>query len=234
MDWLTLLPMMAATAMTGGAAAPALAAAEGATAAGAAGAAGATAAEGAVAAGEAATAASAAAPAVAPTGYDAILQPLNMSAPPAGVPQINSIAPGNFPGAAPAPAPLTGTPSMNGATTPFVGSGPAAPQINEIAPGNVAANTGAPGMVPKAADGSLNIGGMAGSNQVRMPSFTSDQMLKLAQMANGQPQQRPVAPVGGGGGGVAPPNRAPTQMAQLSVPGQVARPSLSQLLYGRR
>jgi hypothetical protein len=81
--------------------------------------------------------------------------------------------------------------------------------------------------------GGLGSTAPGGIGPTKLP-FTPDQMLKLNNLVNGggQPQQQ-RAPVAGGGG-MAPPNRAPTNMAQFSVPGQAARPTLSQLLYGQR
>lgn len=221
-----LLPALAvgATALSGGAAAPALAAAAGeAGAAGTAGALGAEAATaGATAAAEGAAGASgltglAGGVTAAPSGYASILQPLGGTAQGLGSGLTGAadpaIAAGSLGGqmAPTLPLGMTSAPGLPTATQPL-GTGLSGTGMMAEMPGT----------------------GLAAAPQVAKPGLTVDQLSKLSKMMSdqtqGDQQQRaPAAP----GGGASPQNRAP-QMTALTTPGVSARPSLAQLLYGRK
>ena len=74
--------------------------------------------------------------------------------------------------------------------------------------------------------------GLAAAPTVAKPGLTVDQMSKLGKMMGAQTQEQQRAPAAPSGG-ASPQNRAP-QMKALEIPGVSARPSLAQLLYGRR
>ena len=218
-----LLPALAvgATALTGGAAAPALAAAgeAGALGAGAA----ATGAEAAAAAAAAETAAGASGltglaggATAAPGGYASILEPLGGMTQGIGSGLTGAadpaIAAGSL-GGAPASALPLGMTSAPGLPT---GAQPL---------GTGLSGTGMMAEMPGA--------GLAAAPTVAKPGLTGDQMAKLSKMMEEQTQeQQPRAPAAPSGG-ASPQNRAP-QMKALETPGVSARPSLAQLLYGRK
>ena len=242
-DFAQMLPMagaLALTAMSGGAAAPALAAAEGATAAGAAGAAGAAeaaAAMDAAAAGmgsvaEADAAASAlgatqAAPgvgaavapstgAVAPTGQASILGPMGQTPQPA----LGSGISGAANPFAPQGSMMGGQPQlpMGMTSQPLTSSAPMAGP----APGSGLSGSGAFQTMPTSPVAPAGLS---------MPSAQQIQEMKtVAGQLQGNNQQAPAAP----GGGVGPRGNSNIQMANMSTPAVGARPSLAQLLYGRR
>ena len=238
MDWGTMLPIAlgaTAAAMTGGAAAPALAgvagAAEGAGAAGlgavtAAEAAGAAAAGGASAAGTGAAttgaleagfgagagagSAGAAQGAAAPSGWASIMEPM-----------AGSTTPG-----------LTGG-TIAGQVPGMTGQGIAGsiqPGLSQAVP--------VPGMMPAPGmGGALGSGVTPGTPAAlnatapQAPGFNPQQANALNNMMNGQPQQQRSAP-----GGATPParNDSNLKMSAVNTPDLGARPSLAQLLYGRR
>ena len=241
-DFAQMLPMagaLALTAMSGGAAAPALAAAEGATAAGAAGAglAESAAALDAAAAGmgsvaEADAAASAlgatqAAPGVAgavapstgvtaPTGQAGILGPMSQPSQPA----LGSGISGAANPFAPQGSLMGGQPQlpMGMTSQPLTSSAPMAGP----APGSGLSGSGAFQTMPT---------GPVAPAGLSMPSAAQIQGMKtVAGQLQGNNQQAPAAP----GGGVGPRGNSNLQMANMSTPAVGARPSLAQLLYGRR
>ena len=234
-DFAQMLPMagaLALTAMSGGAAAPALAAAEG---AGAAGAAEAAAAMDAAAAGmgsvaEADAAASAlgatqAAPGIAaapttgitaPTGQAGILGP--MSQPPQ--PALGSGISGAANPFAPQGSMMGGQPQlpMGMTSQPLTSSAPVAGP----APGTGLSGSGAFQTMPS---GPVEPAGL------KMPSAQQIQGMKtVAGQLQGGNQAPPPAPSSGAG----PRGNSNLQMANMSTPAVGARPSLAQLLYGRR
>ena len=239
-DFAQMLPMagaLALTAMSGGAAAPALAAAEGATAAGAAGAglAESAAALDAAAAGmgsvaEADAAASAlgatqAAPGVAaaptpgitaPSGQAGILGPMGQPPQPA----LGSGISGAANPFAPQGAMMGGQPQlpMGMTSQPLTSSAAMAGP----APGSGLSGSGVFQTMPT---GPVEPAGLS------MPSAQRIQGMKtVAGQLQGNNQQAPAAP----SGGVGPRGNSNLQMANMSTPAVGARPSLAQLLYGRR
>lgn len=222
-----LLPALAvgATVLTGGAAAPAAAGAAEAGAAAATGAAATGAATGSqaltglagqVAAESAAANAAGAAglagttgAAAAPSGYASILQPLGSG--------------------------------MSGLADPAVAAGSLGGNVVPALPLGMTSAPGVPGGAQALGTGLSGTGafaempgaGLAAAPQLAKPGLTAEQMGKLGKMmtdqTQGQPQQRAPA----AGGGAAPQNRAPTMKA-VETPGVAARPSLAQLLYGRK
>ena len=220
-----LLPALAvgATALTGGAAAPALAAAAGEAGALGAGTAAATGAEAAAAAAAAETAAGASGltglaggATAAPGGYASILEPLGGMSQGLGSGLTGAadpaIAAGSL-GGAPAsalPMGMTSAPGLPTGVQPL-GTGLSGTGMMAEMPGT----------------------GLAAAPSVAKPGLTGDQMSKLSKMMGDQTQDQqqraPAAP----SGGASPQNRAP-QMKALETPGVSARPSLAQLLYGRK
>lgn len=224
-----LLPALAvgATALTGGAAAPALAAAAG--EAGAAGAAAAGTALGTEAMGglagslaaESAAGASgltglAGGATAAPGGYASILEPLG------GMSQgLGS--------------------GLTGAADPAIAAGSLGGTAAPTLPMGMTSAPGLPTGVQPLGTGLSGAGmmaempgtGLATAPTVAKPGLTGDQMSKLSKMMSDQTQEgqqrAPAAP----SGGASPQNRAP-QMKALETPGVSARPSLAQLLYGRK
>ena len=234
-DFAQMLPLagaLALTSMSGGAAAPALAAAEGATAAGTAGAldaavagTGLAAETGAASSALGATTAApgvAAAPeltagAAAPTGQASILNPLAPSMPP---PQLGSGISGAANPFAPQGSLMGGQPQlpMGMTSQPLSSSAPLAGP----APGSGLSGSGAFQTMPA---GPVEASGMS------MPNAQQIQGMKTAagQLAGGE--QRPSAPPSAGAG---PRGSSNLQMGTVSAPAVGARPSLAQLLYGRR
>ena len=223
-----LLPALAvgATALTGGAAAPALAAAGEAGAAGAAatgtalgteamgGLAGQLAADS--AAGASGLTGLAGGATAAPGGYASILEPLGGMSQGLGSGLTGAadpaIAAGSL-GGAPAsalPMGMTSAPGLPTGVQPL---------------GTGLSGTGMMAEIPGT--------GLAAAPTVAKPGLTVDQMIKLGKMMGDQTQEQqqraPAAP----SGGASPQNKAP-QMKALETPGVSARPSLAQLLYGRR
>ena len=224
MDFGTLLGLAGAataTALTGGTAAPALAgAAEGAAAAGA----GATGlgATGAATSGalEAGFGAGSAYGSAAPSGWGAIMEPMASSSTPGMLGSgmsgtANPLAPaGQLAGSAPGmPAPLPM--GMTSAPVPGGFPAPAAPALGTGISGTGAFAT-APGSPP------VQMAGKAG--------LSLDQAKTLNSMMNKDEGQAPAGP----GGATPPVGRGDVKMTALSTPQLTERPSLAQLLYGRR
>lgn len=228
-DFLLPAAALAATTLTGGAAAPVVAGLEGAAATGTA--------LGTTALGSGAAealAASQAASAAAGAGEMAGVTGAGLSAAPSGAPGLTSSLGSGWSGimnpsvdaglmaSAPTPAMPLGMQEIPGA-----GALQGAPQVGQQALGTGLSGTGAFAEIPGAA-GTTSAGPVAPAK----PGLSVQQMGQLAKLVGGDQQQQ-ARPVGGGGGGVAPPNRAPN-MASVSAPGVSARPSLAQLLYGRK
>lgn len=232
MDWAQILPLAAAataTAMSGGAAAPALAgtvgAVEGAGAAGlgAAEAAGAAAASGATAAGTGAAT---------PSGWAGIMEPMAGSSTPGIGTMPGQLGSGMSGAANPmaSPGSLSGT--LPGIPAPGTPPGMIAPPTNGAWPAlqDPALGTGMSGTGSFAtAPGSGQFTPAATVPQT--PSLTPQQANALNNLMNEQPQQQRAAP-----GGATPPaqNNSNLKMASVNTPDLGARPSLAQLLYGRR
>jgi hypothetical protein len=163
----------------------------------------------------------------APSGWDAILNPLGQgSAAPGAAPGLqlggNPAAAGMNGGSG-----ITGGGGLGGNISGAAGTTPGMELQGGL--GSGISGTPATGM-----QGGLGSTAPGGVGPTKLP-FTPDQMMKLNNLVNGgggHPQQQQRAPAVGAG--MAPPNRAPTNMAQFSAPGQAARPTLSQLLYGQR
>lgn len=213
-----LLPTLAvgATALTGGAAAPALAAAGEAGAAGAAatGTALGTEAMGGLAGQLAAE--SAARATAAPGGYASILEPLG------GMSQgLGS--------------------GLTGAADPAIAAGSLGGQMAPTLPMGMTSAPGLPAVTQPLGTGLSGTGmmaeipgtGLTAAPTVAKPGLTGAQRIMLGTMMGAQMQEQqqraPAAP----SGGASPQNKAP-QMKALETPGVSARPSLAQLLYGRR
>lgn len=213
-----LLPALAvgATALTGGAAAPALAAAvgEAETAAAAEAAAAAAAAE--TAAGASGLTGLAGGATAAPGGYAAILEPLG------GMSQgLGS--------------------GLTGAADPAIAAGSLGGAPASVLPMGMTSAPGIPTGVQPLGTGLSGTGvmaempgtGLAAAPKIAKPGLTVDQLIKLSKMMEDQTkEQQPRAPVAPSGG-ASPQNRAP-QLKALETPSVRARPSLAQLLYGRR
>lgn len=229
-ELLGLTGAVAATAMSGGTAAPlvaglegagAAAGAAGASAAGAAGATGASLVPGAVtgAVGDAAAMealAAGTAGGAAPTGAAAITQPLAAAGVPSGagiqVP-AGSMVNGNI---------LQGGMSVPSSSTVAGGGG-----------GSMSMAPNAGGQVFTGLESGAGAGKIATAAATPMKTstgLTAQQTAQLAKLAGGDQQQ---SGPGGGGGAPAAKNQV-SPMAQFSAPGVGARPSLAQLLYGRK